>query len=402
MSMFRPHWPLVAALGLGIGFPVPADPPGDRPELPRLNAQRDSSFFVADSVRAMLTRVNDLVVDPDGSVYLADAGLAAILELGPQGDFRRTIGRRGSGPGEFHSVFAVGFYRDSLWALDPGQVRLTFFPLKGPVSAPGAATIPFGIYAMSSGITRPQAVSGVPTAVLPDGSLLVEERQSDSARRPVQGLLLRTRRSLEIVDTLARMTINHSEMVFTYRDGETHLGQPFGDDPIYAASADGQTVLTVDREASRSQRESTFRVTLWRGGTPLPLTRVIRYRPSRLRREVVEQAMRSLLADLEGARTPVTADSIRRQLFRPDYFPPVESARVARDGSIWLRVRFADGPHDGSEWLQLSPHGFELARLSLPPGFQLLEADRGAIWGVLSDSLGVPQVVRYLVTGRNG
>jgi hypothetical protein len=95
--------------------------------------------------------------------------------------------------------------------------------------------------------------------------------------------------------------------------------------------------------------------------------------------------------------TPVTADSIRRRLFRPAYFPPVEEVKVARDGAMWLKVRLADSPEGVGDWLVLSRHGFELARVTLPASFRLLEASRRTAWGVEGDELDVPLVVRYRI-----
>lgn len=400
MSMLNLRWPLVAALGLGIGFPSPAGPPGDVAGLPRVTARLDDSFLLPDSVRALLTWVSDLVVDGEGSIYLSDARLPAILNLGPTGDFRRLIGRRGSGPGEFQSVYALGFYRDSLWALDPGQVRLTFFPLEGR----GASTIPYGIYASSRENRGPTSVRGIPTAVLPDGSLLVQETLRDSAsqRKPGKELLLRAERSLEVVDTLARMPQDHSRMGFVYQSGEVHYVQPFGDDPLYAVSADGRIVVTVTREAAQNGGPGRFLVTAWRGGSERAFTREITYRPRALTQSMVDSLVRTLVSRVADARTPITADSIRRHLYRPEFRPPVETVRVARDGAIWLLVHFDDSPDGAAEWLQLSPRGFELTRVSLPADFRLMEADGRMLWGVRPDAMEVPQVVRYLVPSRAG
>jgi hypothetical protein len=253
---------------------------------------------------------------------------------------------------------------------------------------------------MLAGPSRPQSRDGVPVAVLPDGSLLLQANVRDSASlvgEPSHGYLLRAARSLEVMDTVARLSMGHTAMGFSYRDGASHYRQPFGDDPLFAANSDGSLLVTVDRDAPARGRKATFRVTAWRGGRERIFDREIEYQPRRLPRSVVDSVVEGLSkpARRDSPSTPVTADSIRRRLFRPAYFPPVEELKVAQDGNVWLRVRMADSPEGVGDWLVLSRHGFTLARVSLPPSFRLLAANRRVAWGVQSDQLDVPLVVRY-------
>jgi hypothetical protein len=364
----------------------------------RQRLQRDTAFVIPDSVRALLTVVTGLVVGPDSSLYLADPQLSAILHLESSGAFRSAIGRRGEGPGEFQSVLALGLYRDSLWALDPALTRLTLMPLRGQ----GAITVPFGGAAPPLRASlAPQARRGMPAAVLPDGSLLVQENVRDPAS-PVGAylhtFLLRTRRSMEVVDTVARLSMGHSSMEFVYRDGASSYIQPFGDDPLYAVSADGSVLVTVNRVAPKGRGPARFTVTALEGGTRPLFTREFEYQARRLPASAADSVADRFARPLRGGeRTPITADSIRRRLFRPAYFSPVEQVKVARDGAVWLKVRFADSPDGVGDWLVLSRRGFELARVTLPASFRLLTADRRTAWGVEGDALDVPLVVRYVI-----
>jgi hypothetical protein len=399
MSMSRQQLKRVAIFGLVLCF----GPLSRSPEYPlRVVAQRDPAFVVPDSVRALLTLVTSIVVGPDQSVYLADRGLATILNLDSSGAFRSAIGRRGQGPGEFQSVLILGLHNDSLWAMDPALIRLTLMPLHGR----GSTTVPF----FSSAPTLeksagPQSRWGMPAAVLPDGSLLVQENVLDSTS-PVgdlsHGFLLRTRRSMEVIDTVAHLPLGHTAMNFVYRDGATSHSQPFNDDPLYSASTDGSVVVTVNRVAHQGRGEPRFTVTAWKDGTQRLFSREYDYRPRRLRESAVDSAAEQLAVPMRGAeaRSPVTADSIRRRMFRPAYFPPVQEVRVSRAGEVWLKVCFADSPPGVGDWLVLSRHGFEVNRVTLPPSFRLLEADRKTIWGVEGDPLDVPLVVRYQVPSQ--
>lgn len=398
MSMTR-QWKLVAALGLGLSLPsqsIPVQPT-------RVVAQRDPSFSVPDSVRALLSMVTSLVVDPDSSIYLADYQLGAILHLDASGSFRRVIGRRGNGPGEFSSILAMGLHRDSLWAMDPALVRLTLMPLKGA----GVQTVPLGQTAIT--ITSPGAAQsrrGLPATILPDGSLLMEEPLVD-VRHPEDGpsavLLLRTQRNLQVTDTVAQLTMRHSTMVFSLRDREVHYGQPFGDDPRYAVAPDGSQFVTVTRDAATREGDNVFVVTGWRNDRQV-YRRELTYQPRRLSGTVVDSVVNRLAGPQrkDQPATGMAPDSIRAHLFRPAYLSPVREVKMSRDGAVWLRVDFADSPKGVADWLVLSRNGFELGRVTLPENFRILEANRRSVLGLEFDDMDVPLVSRYVLPEWGG
>ncbi len=366
-------------------------PPG------RTIAERDPTFAVHDSVVAQLSSVGDMALDEDGSLYLADYRFPAVLHLEPTGALRRAIGRAGSGPGEFRNVLFLGLHADSLWVLDPGQARVTLFPPSGR----GPITIPYGGLATPvRGATRPQSRRGTPMAILPDGDFLVRENiplTANPADGTSQAVLLSTDRNMLVTDTLAVLPARHSSLVFVYEDGESHFRQPFSDDPMSATNTDGSTLVVVTRAAARSRAEQRFKVTAWRGGREPAFSRELEYRPEPLRAATVDSVVRFMASPpgYDGPPTPITADSIRRRLFRPDFHPPVEQLTAGRDGTIWLKVRFADSPAGQGDWLVLSPRGLPLDRVTAPADFRLLEATRTAMYGVEGDPTDVPRVVRY-------
>jgi len=383
---------LVAVVLAGTGLPVD--------DLIRRDLQRDPTFAVPDSVLVQLSWVDDLARAPDGSLYLADHRFPAVLQLEPSGALRRIIGRSGAGPGEFHAVMQVGVHGDSMWALDPGRVRVSLFPQGGR----GVTTIPFGPFARElPASTRPVARVGMPLALLPDGGFLVEEAvvaRDNPAAGATHALLLRTTRDLQVLDTVARYSFLHRAMHFRFREGEAHLNQPFTDDPIPAFSADGQYFALVQRDAADG-RQGEFTVSLMRNGRVPVYSHRVRYRSRPLTDRAVDSAVALLVqpVDPTGPRSPLTADSVLRRLYRPRYLPPVERAVVGQDGIVWLKVNFADGKPGRAEWLALGTDGKEIVRVTTPAGFRLLEADRNTLWGVEGDPDDVPVLVRYRVGG---
>jgi hypothetical protein len=267
------------------------------------------------------------------------------------------------------------------------------------------ATVPLDGYRTPGAIGgAPRAHQGAPMAILPDGNLLVGENVTMSDN-PADGyrnvLLLKVDRSLLIKDTLATLANVHSSCVFVYRDGESHINQPFVDDPLYPVSNDGLRFATITRTAPTSGGEQRFRVTLVDTRSRRSVTREIGYRPRPLPARVVDSAIAGIASGLLGnLSSPVTVDSLRRRLFRPAYYPPVDRAKLARDGTLWLRVRFADGPANAAEWMVLSPRGFELRRVTAPNDFLLFEADRDLVWGVKLQPDDTQELVRLRVAKR--
>jgi len=75
--------------------------------------------------------VYDLALSPDGDLYVADYSYKHVLVVGPDGLVRRTIGRQGSGPGEFEMPYVVRAGADSVWVLDAAGNRVQVFDRAG-------------------------------------------------------------------------------------------------------------------------------------------------------------------------------------------------------------------------------------------------------------------------------
>ncbi len=67
----------------------------------------------------------------DGSVFILDGGDQRILVFSPDGSFRQSIGRRGSGPGEFRNSHYLTMYGDTLSVYDGSLRRAALFRTDG-------------------------------------------------------------------------------------------------------------------------------------------------------------------------------------------------------------------------------------------------------------------------------
>ena len=79
--------------------------------------------------------VISLAVDDHGRIHVADLGANTVRVFSPQGACLRTVGREGSGPGEFRMLAGIVRSPHSLWAMDASAHRLTVFDSVGAVRA---------------------------------------------------------------------------------------------------------------------------------------------------------------------------------------------------------------------------------------------------------------------------
>ncbi len=381
-------------LAAGLGSQA-ASRPATRFPAP-VRAERDSSFQLSDSVTGLLSFVSDLVLPGDGTVFLADEQLPSLLQLDSTGTLRRRLGRQGEGPGEFgRGVIILGLRGDSLWALDPSLQRITLFPRRGP----GVGTIDFRRAATRAASGRAVVRWGMPQGLLSDGTLLVFESESEpGAPEASTQLMYRTTRQLEILDTLARLSDRRSGLVIPVGDGELNTGQPFSDDPRGSASDDGKLLFLVERPAADRPGPAHFRITARRADGTLVFDREIEYQPRRITESEVDSAVRRITRGIPGDRMPpIPEGPVRRALYRPAFWSPVNNLQVARDGTVWVALTSADGPRDGTDWLVLSPRGLPQGRVVTPAGFRVMAVDRSMLYGVEGGWGEVPTVVRYRV-----
>jgi hypothetical protein len=102
---------------------------------PRFVHERD--LMPPEGSPGALVNPRAVVAASDGSIYVLDRNPAVIKAFDALGDFQRTIGGEGEGPGEFRSGM-FGIARDTLFLQEPGTQRLHTFTTSG--SLIGAAS----------------------------------------------------------------------------------------------------------------------------------------------------------------------------------------------------------------------------------------------------------------------
>lgn len=72
----------------------------------------------------LLSGPNDIAIGDDGAIYVLDYLLAQVVVFSPSGELLRTVGRHGSGPGEFELPRSFLLSADTLRVVDVGAGKL--------------------------------------------------------------------------------------------------------------------------------------------------------------------------------------------------------------------------------------------------------------------------------------
>lgn len=402
MSAARPPRRLALVLTVGLSFAACAEArtePGLE-ELPVATAEREVRIGSIDDPDYAFGTVSDVAVGPDGDIYSLHSQENLIRRWTAEGVAAGTIGRTGEGPGEYTSPRSLGWRGDSLWVFDTRMYRVSFFDRAGTFLSALSPRVDLG-----SGTTRSDGgYPARPEALLADGNVLAVTPgfSNDIVSGSLTELAyVRTDPSGAVLDTLTMLPVGPTNVLGVLREnGGTFTSQPFGDSQLAELAHDGSGLLLLDRPAAITPAPSEFRLTRLDLNGDTVYSRAYAYDPVALPRERVDsavEAMGSMLFGFMGERTGTTRSQwegwVTEAMYVPPFYAPVESVLPGRDGTIWLELSPAVAGEP--EWLVLEEDGSPLARVDAPDGLRILLADRSTLWGVETDELDVPYIVRY-------
>lgn len=317
---------------------------------------------------------------PGGEVAVADRQAAEIRVFGPDGGYRRTIARRGRGPGEFEEILWMQATGDSLLVREAERRTVTV------LGADGTA------HRLFSGMVDSAGSSISLTRRLPGGAWLV------------------------VVDAPWGNPIING---FRQESVTVGLLGPDGAPPLVSlTSLAGEPMVFFPAE--RSFDFSRFHVS----GIPLPMgnrvaliypdTGVVKlfsdagvavgeFQIRMPRRALTDQLVAEVLARDESiARN----DRYRSQLPwfienepKPAFLPMLRQAWADGDDTLWL-LEFNLDLSAPERYHVVRADGTPLGLVSAPPRFRLRQVGPDWVLGVRSDNDGVEQVVRYGLTRR--
>ncbi|MBD3221414.1 6-bladed beta-propeller [bacterium] len=96
---------LIVLVAVGAAAEVPRVTNGAEPRdgMAELQLEEIWRHGGIDDEEVLFGLVTSVVTDDEGNLYVLDAQLAEVMVFSPDGEFLRTIGRQGSGPGEFQT-----------------------------------------------------------------------------------------------------------------------------------------------------------------------------------------------------------------------------------------------------------------------------------------------------------
>ena len=119
---------MVTVYSIGAAFAAAVSVGGNCLGQQSLSARQEKVILGYDSELLPLSFIN---IGPDKSLLIGVQGSAEVMLLDSKGMKIRSIGRKGSGPGEFQRPVSGGRLNDSIWVIDGSQRRMAFFTSAG-------------------------------------------------------------------------------------------------------------------------------------------------------------------------------------------------------------------------------------------------------------------------------
>ncbi len=314
-----------------------------------------------------LNAVSDAVLASNGDVLVLDYGDVVIKRFGQRGALIGTIGRAGSGPGEFRGLSEAGWTGDTLWVHDATLRRITLFAGEKsvrsfPVQSPFAGT---------HSSLRPMAVRGsrirvgvAVTPIQPDGTQQDFLLFHDDPLTGSTGTI----RPLSRAGATLSLDVQHQG-----RLSHVQGSQPFSSAPLWGIARRGGVVV-VDRQGATTPSPAQFTVSRYNEfGTPI-FTRSLSYRPQRL--DLATQA--STLAWMRNSPITYNDAEVKRVVIIPPFLPPVQEAVIGSDGLTWLGLWEPVGNAERTT-VVLDEKGVVLGRVRLPRNVRVFDSRGGRL-----------------------
>lgn len=337
--------------------------------------------------------ISGIAALPDGRIAILDGQAQEFRLFSPEGDHLRTIGRAGSGPGEFAMgagpvLVSAG---DTLLIPDLMNQRLNrYAPDGGPL---GSVPMTF-------------EGSGLPMAWLdrPDGGVITQVRPfalpgSSARTSPNDVLVLRGADGL-VRDTL--MSFESGRTIDFSAGGEATIFSP---EPVWAVSGD-RIVFGVSDD---------FRLSIYREDGTIERILTMPFTVREVTEDDQAIFMQVMVAAWEDFGLPAQAIEVARQAINfAETYPALSQIRGGPDGTIWVQdvatlgdlaegdlANFAQSPVGSPVWRVFDSEGVLLGEVRMPDRFQPLRFDGDRIFGVQRDEYDVQYAV-VLSVNRGG
>jgi len=347
----------------------------------------ESAWTVSDTPRVDLGgrdgyRFGDIAVvavTPAGAIAVADAASQTIRVFDMAGRPLRTLGRRGTAPGEFQALSWIAPAGDSILAYDLVSRRLTML---------GTRTRTAALQGGGALLTTPLGRFDDEALLVASGGPVFPFQGREGDVRADSALLLRYRPDGSVKDTVAWVPWSESFGVPIGRGTQQFLApmpRPFARRTSVAIVGDRIAVGKAERyEIAMMGADGKLQRLLRRARDPLPVTpdAIAAFKAAQRRAEpgqgLQAQVDSALEAALDSAPYPRTLPAYERILADPS-------------GNLWVleySVRFGQPQN----WSVFDPGGRWLGTVRTPPGLRVEQVGERWVAGVWRDSGGEEHV----------
>lgn len=338
-------------------------------------------------------RIAAIEVDEEGAIYVLDQQAREVRVFDSTGEYLRTVGRPGAGPGELSQATAGLLLGpgDTLLVPDGMLQRVTRFTRDGRE----AGSFPLSLQ------------EGIPIrwASLPDRRLVQQIRRIPLPDRPMEApqpdlLVVRTADGA-IRDTLLQLPAGES---FQMGSGGPRI-RFFAPEPVWMLTEEGKLVSgrTDEYRVEVRSPDGTLERVITRSFEPVAVTEADR--------ELILTGMREMMR-AQGAPPQAIEPMLQAASFA-DRYPAFANMVSGPEGSLWLQ-RFRSAAElkelaEGGEldmqdmgsptWDVFDGEGRYLGAVTLPDRFTPLKVRGNSFYGVFRDDLDVQKVVRLQVGG---
>ncbi|MCC5915192.1 MAG: 6-bladed beta-propeller [Balneolaceae bacterium] len=348
-------------------------------DLPNLNSlpqwELTQELEITDSDEFLFNQLGILQMSNNGEVFAHDFAENHLLHFDQQGQFLGSIGRAGSGPGEFQSISS--FYLNGpnqLHIFDRQNMRFTAYNRSGDQWTIGE-TVSLDENAMNFGTFRP---IDEPGTYLATSAIVFRQEMLDA--EPLQYVSLTDRKGVSLRDSVAVLPFNFfllnetSGGGFSVRSKPNNLGLR-----AHFNLLDEETVI-----AARSDR---FEIDLLNIHTGENSRITYPFSPVSL-----TDADRRLALDNSGQNFR----SVMRESM-PDHHNLIHSIFPDNQERIWINMQTLYNGEEIFGWMIVDKEGEFLGRTEIPDNFTIRTIQGDRILGLYSPEDDVPSIRVYRV-----
>lgn len=248
---------------------VPVIANGNQPAEGRVTVQLEEMWRIGgeDDEENLLGVVNQVLTDDGGNIYLLDIQLVEVQVFDPEGNYMRSLGKMGDGPGEVRNAFGALFLPDGNLGLIQGfPGRIVKVDLEG---LPAGEMRPGGDDPSAGGFFVLRSAASVGNQLVLGGMKITRGDNSRTANHFIalhgpDGM--ETTRYLEkiTVRDFGRLEISEKKEFFPVQggwalgqDGRVYVGPARNEYKVDIYGADGDHLNTITRKYNSWKRTST-------------------------------------------------------------------------------------------------------------------------------------------------